>query len=240
MKYFTQFGVLLTGAVFIFSACNMPGQDPSADLSSRQDSVSYTFGFLHGSQLANEGITEVNHNNFAAGMQKALDGDTSEINNMEMQQLIQSYLQEMQMAKMERQAAEAEQHEQEGQEFLEENAQKEDVHVTESGLQYRVIEEGDGERPAAEDEVEVHYTGKLLSGEVFDSSRERGQTATFPLNRVIPGWTEGVQLMTEGSTYEFFIPGELAYGSTPPPGSIIPPGAVLIFEVELIDIKDED
>lgn len=237
MKYFIQYGALVTGALFILSACNTPGQNPSADLSSQQDSVSYTFGFLHGSQLANEGITEVDLENFAAGLQTALDGDTSEIDNMQMQQLIQSYLQEMQMSQMEQQAAEAEVHEQEGQEFLDENAQNEDVNVTDSGLQYRVIEEGDGDSPSAEDEVEVHYTGKLISGDVFDSSRERGEPVTFPLDRVIPGWTEGVQLMNEGSTYEFFIPAELAYGSTPPQGSIIPPGAVLIFEVELIDIK---
>lgn len=237
MKYFTQFGALVTGALLILSACNTPGQNPSANLSSQQDSVSYTFGFLHGSQLANEGITEVDLENFAAGLQTALDGDTAEIDNSEMQQLLQSYLQEMQMAQMERQSAEAEVHQLEGQEFLEENAQNENVNETESGLQYRVIEEGDGEQPSAEDEVEVHYTGKLISGEEFDSSYESGETATFPLNRVIPGWTEGIQLMSVGSTYEFFIPSDLAYGSTPPPGSIIPPGAVLIFEVELIGIN---
>ncbi|MEX0906233.1 MAG: FKBP-type peptidyl-prolyl cis-trans isomerase [Balneolaceae bacterium] len=237
MKYFIQYGALVTGALLLLSACNTPGQNPDADLSSRQDSVSYTFGFLHGSQLANEGIHEIDLDNFAAGLQTALNEDTAEIDQMQMQQLIQSYLQEMQMAQMERQAAEAEEHEKEGSEFLEENAQNEDVNVTDSGLQYRVIEEGDGASPSAENEVEVHYTGKLLNGDVFDSSRERGESVTFPLNQVIPGWTEGVQLMTEGSTYEFFIPAALAYGSTPPPGSIIPPGAVLIFEVELIEIK---
>jgi len=126
----------------------------------------------------------------------------------------------------------------EGREFLEENAQKDDVMVTESGLQYRVIEEGSGVSPTAEDEVEVHYRGTLLSGEEFDSSYSRDETATFPLNRVIPGWTEGLQLMSEGATYEFFIPADLAYGNNPPPGSIIEPGSVLIFEVELIDVKE--
>ncbi len=237
MNYLTPFAVLILSAAIIFTGCDSPSQQATADLSSKQDSVSYSFGYMYGSNLANEGITDIEMNNFVAGLQKALNEEDSNIDNMAMQNLIQVYLQETQMAQMERQEAEAAVNAEEARAFLEENAQKDDVSVTESGLQYRVIEEGTGVRPTAEDEVEVHYRGTLLSGEEFDSSYERGETATFPLNRVITGWTEGLQLMTEGSTYEFFIPADLAYGSNPPPGSIIPPGAVLIFEVELIDVK---
>ena len=237
MNYLTPFAVLILSAAIIFTGCDSPSQQATADLSSKQDSVSYSFGYMYGSNLANEGITDIEMNNFVAGLQNALNEEDSNIDNMAMQNLIQVYLQETQMAQMERQEAEAAVNAEEARAFLEENAQKDDVSVTESGLQYRVIEEGTGVRPTAEDEVEVHYRGTLLSGEEFDSSYERGETATFPLNRVITGWTEGLQLMTEGSTYEFFIPADLAYGSNPPPGSIIPPGAVLIFEVELIDVK---
>ena len=128
----------------------------------------------------------------------------------------------------------------EGESYLAENAEKDGVTVTESGLQYEVLEEGDGERPAAEDVVEVHYEGTLINGEVFDSSIERGEPAVFPLNRVIAGWTEGLQLMTEGSRYRFVIPANLAYGEREVAGGQIPPNSTLIFEVELLDIKGDD
>lgn len=127
----------------------------------------------------------------------------------------------------------------EGQAYLAENAQKEGVTVTESGLQYEVLVEGDGDKPAATDMVEVHYEGTLVNGEVFDSSIERGEPASFPLNRVIPGWTEGVQLMSEGAKYRFVIPAELAYGDREVGGGQIPPNSTLIFEVELLDVKSE-
>lgn len=127
----------------------------------------------------------------------------------------------------------------EGQAYLEENAARDNVQITESGLQYEIIREGEGERPAAEDFVEVDYEGSLVSGEVFDSSYERGEPAVFPLNRVIPGWTEGLQLMQEGAHYRFVIPAQLAYGEREV-GGRIPPNSTLIFEVELISIMAED
>ncbi len=120
--------------------------------------------------------------------------------------------------------------------FLEENKKKEGVKTTESGLQYKVITEGSGAKPSATDEVTVHYTGMLTDGRVFDSSVERGQPISFPLNRVIAGWTEGLQLMSEGSKYTLFIPSALGYGEQGAPGSIIEPNATLIFDVELIKI----
>lgn len=122
-----------------------------------------------------------------------------------------------------------------GELYLEENAEKEGVMTTESGLQYEVLTEGSGERPSAESVVEVHYHGTLIDGTVFDSSVEREETVEFPLNRVIKGWTEGLQLMGVGSKYRFTIPSELAYGANPPTEKI-PPHSVLIFDVELISI----
>lgn len=120
--------------------------------------------------------------------------------------------------------------------YLEENAKKDGVTVTDSGLQYKVLATGDGAQPSASDTVEVHYTGTLIDGKKFDSSRDRGQTIEFPLNGVIAGWTEGVQLMKEGARYEFTIPSDLAYGPSGIPG-VIPGGATLIFDVELIAVK---
>jgi FKBP-type peptidyl-prolyl cis-trans isomerase FklB len=119
--------------------------------------------------------------------------------------------------------------------FLAQNKAKDGVQVTSSGLQYRVLREGTGKQPSATDTVRVHYRGRLVDGTVFDSSYKRGQPAEFPLNAVIPGWTEGVQLMREGAKYEFVIPAPLAYGAKGA-GDVIPPGATLIFEVELLEV----
>ena len=192
------------------------------------DKLSYAWGLAMGSQLKAMGVKEINSESFKDGVKVAFDGGTPEISTEEAQKLINDYLQELE-AKATAAAKEA------GNKFLEENAKKEDVKVTASGLQYRVIKEGTGAQPTATDEVTVHYTGKLLDGTVFDSSVNRGEPATFPLNRVIPGWTEGVQLMKEGAKYEFYIPSDLAYGPNGVPNAI-PPHATLIFEVELINI----
>jgi FKBP-type peptidyl-prolyl cis-trans isomerase FkpA len=123
-----------------------------------------------------------------------------------------------------------------GEKFLTENKSKDGVKTTSSGLQYKVLKEGAGKKPSATDTVVCHYRGTLLDGTEFDSSYKRGEPAEFPLNRVIPGWTEGVQLMKEGSKYQFFIPSKLAYGSAGA-GGVIGPDETLIFEVELIKIK---
>ena len=126
----------------------------------------------------------------------------------------------------------------EGVDFLRENAKREGVFTTESGLQYEPINEGDEPMPVDTSTVTVHYHGTLIDGSVFDSSVDRGEPATFKLNQVIPGWTEGLQLMSEGSKYKLYIPAELGYGSRPPSGAI-PPNSVLIFEVELLSVGGE-
>lgn len=218
--------------------CDSPGVSGDQSMETRIDSVSYSLGYFYGQSLAAEGVESLENGNFIAGLEQALAQEDAAIDQMDMQMIMQQFQQEITQNRQAQQEAEAGENIEAGNEFLEENAQNDDVMVTESGLQYRVIEEGSGDSPSAEDEVEVHYRGTLISGEEFDSSYERGETATFPLNRVIPGWTEGLQLMSEGATYEFFVPSELGYGNNPPPGSPIQPGSVLIFEVELIDVLD--
>ena len=193
------------------------------------DKLSYAWGLAMGMQLKGMGINELEFDSFMDGVKVSFDGGTREISPEEAQKLINDYLEELQNKATAAAKAEA-------QVFLDENAAKEGVKVTASGLQYKVLKEGEGIRPTAEDEVTVHYTGKLLNGTVFDSSVSRGEPATFPLNRVIPGWTEGVQLMNEGAKYEFFIPSDLAYGPQGIP-NVIPPHSTLIFEVELIKVN---
>ena len=192
------------------------------------DKLSYAWGLAMGRQLQGMGVKELNSERFKDGVKVAFDGGTPEIPVEEAQKLITDYLTELQQ-KAEAAAREA------GEKFLEENKKNEQVQVTASGLQYIVEKEGEGAQPSAEDEVTVHYTGKLTDGTVFDSSVNRGEPATFPLNRVIPGWTEGVQLMKEGAKYTFFIPSDLAYGPQGVPNAI-PPHSTLIFEVELLKV----
>ncbi|MBD5294804.1 MAG: FKBP-type peptidyl-prolyl cis-trans isomerase [Bacteroides sp.] len=192
------------------------------------DKLSYAWGLAMGMQLKGMGVKEIQYDSFKDGVKVAFDGGTPEMSAEEAQKLINDYLEDLQ-----KKAAEAAQGEAKA--FLDENAKKEGVKVTASGLQYKVLKEGEGAQPTAEDDVTVHYTGKLLNGTVFDSSINRGEPATFPLNRVIPGWTEGVQLMKEGAKYEFYIPSDLAYGPQGIP-NVIPPHSTLVFEVELIKV----
>ena len=193
------------------------------------DKISYAWGLAMGKQLQAMGVKEINSVEFKDGVKVAFDGGEPKMPVEEAQKLINDYLQDLEK-KAEAMARE------EGEKFLAENGKKENVRSTASGLQYVVEKEGDGAQPSASDEVTVHYTGKLLNGTVFDSSVNRGEPATFPLNRVIPGWTEGVQLMREGAKYTFFIPSDLAYGAGGVP-NVIPPHSTLIFEVELIKVN---
>mgnify|MGYP001276604811 CR=1 FL=1 len=151
----------------------------------------------------------------------------------EIQQALMTYQQQLQEEQGKQMEELAQKNLDAGEAFLAENAEREGVETTESGLQYEVLEQGDGEKPAATDTVQVHYTGELLSGEVFDSSRERGEPVTFALNQVIPGWTEALTMMKPGAKWEIAVPQELAYGSRGK-GLKIPPYSTLRFEIELI------
>lgn len=192
------------------------------------DKLSYAWGLAMGRQLIGMGVKDINFEDFADAVKDSFEGKEPKMPIDEAQKVLNEYMTDLQK-KAEAKAREA------GEKFLAENKMKEGVKVTPSGLQYVVVKEGEGAMPAAEDEVTVHYTGKLLDGTVFDSSVNRGEPATFPLNRVIPGWTEGVQLMKEGAKYTFFIPSDLAYGAQGVPNAI-PPHSTLIFDVELIKV----
>ncbi|MFC2335452.1 MAG: FKBP-type peptidyl-prolyl cis-trans isomerase [Prevotella sp.] len=190
--------------------------------------VSYALGMSIGHQLQQMNATELNIEDFAKGIKDVFGGKT-EMTEAEAQAAVQGFFQ--QKAKEQADTAKSE-----GETFLTENAKKENVVTLPSGLQYEVLREGNGRKPDATDKVECHYEGTLINGQVFDSSYQRGETATFGLNQVIKGWTEGLQLMQEGAKYRFFIPYDLAYGEQGA-GQSIPPFATLIFDVELIKVK---
>lgn len=192
------------------------------------DKISYALGMVIGHNLKSMNVGQISSADFAQAVADILDGKQPAMADAEAQQLVQKHLQECQenQGKAVREAGEA---------FLAENAKKDGVVVLPSGLQYTVLREGTLRKPKATDSVECHYEGRLIDGTVFDSSYKRGQSATFPLNGVIAGWTEGVQLMGEGARYRFFIPYHLAYGERGAGGSI-PPYAALVFDVELVKV----
>lgn len=207
----------------------------SASLKTGADSASYAIGIANGSMFKQnlEGMPggPVNIDDLLAGFEAALKSDTTGA-KMTMEQA-QAYLNTY---FVEAQAKEAQKAKDEGDKFLAENKTKEGVITTESGLQYKVETEGTGAKPTKEDKVKVHYTGTLLDGTTFDRSVERGEPAEFGVDRVIPGWTEVLQIMPVGSKYIVWVPSELGYGQQPPRGSNIKPNSVLKFEVELLDI----
>ena len=200
------------------------------------DKLSYALGIGIGSQLAGMGAKELNIDDFAQAIKDVISGSELKGDNAEAQTLVQNFFQE-QEAKQQAAAAEAgKAAKAAGEAFLAENGKKDGVVTLPSGLQYQVLKEGNGKKPSATDQVVCHYEGTLIDGTVFDSSYQRNQPATFGLNQVIPGWTEGVQLMQEGAKYRFFIPYNLAYGERGA-GAQIPPFAALVFDVELKEVK---
>lgn len=201
---------------------------------------SYLFGYNYGNQFKQDEV-DVNIDELLKGLKDGLAGKKSAIPQEQSQEVVQAFQRMMiakQQEKQKQQAAEAvklgEKNAVEGKAFLEDNKKKEGVQTTASGLEYKVVKEGEGEKPKATDQVTVHYKGTFLDGTEFDSSYKRKEPATFPLNGVIKGWTEGVQLMKVGAKYQFWIPENLAYGKDGRPG--IPPNTTLYFEIELISI----
>lgn len=211
-------------------------EDPA--LESTDEKVSYGMGLVMGERMGND-LPDLQMDQFLQGIQHGHAGDEEQtrMSREEIQEALMAYqtqLQEQESAKTEELA---QKNREAGEEFLAENAERDGVETTDSGLQYEILEEGNGEKPSAEDRVQVHYTGELISGEVFDSSRERGEPVTFGLNQVIPGWTEGLQLMSEGSRAKLYIPADLAYG--PGGNQRIGPNETLVFDVELLEINPE-
>lgn len=190
---------------------------------------SYALGLVIGHNLKGSGISAIDAQEFAAAVKDVLENAQTRIDSRKAQQIVNERLTAMQ-EEAGRAARET------GEAFLADNAKKEGVVTTESGLQYMVLTEGSGKHPVATDRVKCHYEGRLIDGTVFDSSYRRGEPATFPLNGVIAGWTEGLQLMGEGAKFRFFIPYNLAYGARGA-GESIPPYAALVFDVELIEVQ---
>ena len=199
------------------------------------DKVSYALGLGIGRQLSDMGAQELNIDDFAQAIRDVIAGRELAIDNREAQQIVQDFFQAQEKKQRAANAAKHQALKAEGEKYLAENAQKEGVITLPSGLQYQVLREGNGKKPKATDSVRCHYEGMLIDGTLFDSSIQRGEPATFPLNAVIAGWTEGLQLMQEGAKFRFFIPYQLGYGERGAGGSI-PPFAALVFDVELLEV----
>ncbi len=213
-------------------AASTPGIEGIEGLETAQEQAGYVIGLELGGTLVPV-REEVDLDAMMEGIRDSVAGREPRVDEQQFMQIMQALGERMDSVRAEAGARAAE----EGAAFLAENAERDEVQVTESGLQYEVLEEGEGDRPGPNDRVRVHYEGSLLDGEVFDSSRERGQPAEFTLDQVVPGWQEGVQLMSRGSRYRLWIPSALGYGEQGTVGGPIGPNATLVFEVELIDFE---
>ena len=192
------------------------------------DKFSYAIGLGIGQNLLSMGARGINVEDFAQAISDVLNGNNTAITHNEAREIVNKYFEELE-AKMNAENIEK------GKAFLAENANKEGIVTLPSGLQYQVLKEGNGKKPAATDRVKCHYEGTLIDGTLFDSSIKRGQPAVFGVNQVIKGWVEALQLMGEGAKWKLFIPSELGYGAQQA-GELIPPHSTLIFEVELIEV----
>lgn len=241
---------MVLGAAVVLAACQQDSaiNDSASDnmaaetgaevaLETPKQRLSYAIALGFGKQLANDGL-DVDVDAFSEGMRDAMEGNEARMTDEEIRAEMLAFQERMEAEQMEGQQAIAAANMEAAASFFAENGAREGVMTTASGLQYEVLEAGEGASPSAADQVEVHYRGTLLDGTVFDSSYDRGQTVTFGLGQVIPGWTEGLQLMTVGSKYRLYIPSELGYGAGGA-GATIGPNAALIFDVELIDIPTQ-
>jgi len=215
--------------------CQTTGDKP-VKLETKQDKVSYSIGMNIGGSLKRDSIAIVPEAFLRGIMDAGADSAQRLMTDQEMQETLTAFQEEVRTRKAENAKAQSEKNRTEGEAFLAENAKKPGVVTLPSGLQYKVLSEGKGKSPKESSTVTVNYVGRLLDGTEFDSSFKRGEPATFPCGGVIRGWTEGLQLMKEGSKYEFYIPPSLAYGENGA-GGVIPPNATLIFEVELLAIQ---
>lgn len=199
------------------------------------DKLSYALGMSMGHNFKGTGIKTLNSADFAAGVASVYDGVKPEMTFDEAKRIVNEYFAKLEAEMQAEAAKQGEVNRKNGEAFLSENAKRDGIKVTESGLQYEVLESGKGDSPKASDNVEVHYTGKLIDGTVFDSSVERGVPASFGVTQVIPGWVEALQLMHEGDKWRLYIPSNLAYGPNGA-GGVIGPNMTLIFDVELLRV----
>ena len=233
MKHPSTAGLTIV-LVAAFGACQ---GGSSADLESFEGRSSYAVGVDIGNNLAQTGV-ELELAGVVAGLSDVLEGREPKLTNEEIGEVLQELSTRMQTAQQQQFEEATTQNVAEGAAYLEENGQRDGVTTTASGLQYEVLTQGTGARPSATDQATVNYRGTLVDGTEFDSSYERGEPATFPINQVIAGWTEALQLMPVGSKYRFVIPSDLGYGERGS-GPVIGPNATLIFEVELLSISGQ-
>jgi FKBP-type peptidyl-prolyl cis-trans isomerase FklB len=221
--------LIITTAILSLASIGFGEDKPQ--LKDLKDKVSYSVGLSVGSNFKKQG-QDLNPDAVLAGLKDALSGKQPALSEKEMQETMEAWSKQME----DKQKAVGEKNVADGVKFLAENKSKSGMKTTASGLQYKVIKEGSGAQPKVTDTVTVHYRGTLINGTEFDSSYKRGQPASFPVNGVIKGWTEALQLMKAGSKYQLFIPSSLAYGERAA-GADIAPNSTLIFEVELLDVK---
>lgn len=223
-------------STFLLCLAIVPTSLSQNKLKNEVDSVSYLIGQTIASNVLRD-LSEANKELVVKGLSDALNAKDplcTDPGNV----ILGAYFNKKNQLKAQQAEKENLVYKVDGEKFLEENKTKKDIQVTASGLQYKVLRKGSGEKPSASSKVKVHYLGTTPKGEKFDSSYDRGEPIEFGLNQVIPGWTEGLQLMSKGAKFQFFIPQELAYGANPQPGSIIKPFMPLVFEVELIDFSN--
>jgi len=221
---------ILLSAVALFLAVSVFAEEKPPQLKDLKDKASYSIGLNFGFNFKRQNI-DLNSEAFAAGFKDAMTGKKPLMSEEEVRETMMAFEKDMQQ----KQAETAQKNVAEAEKFLAANKAKEGVKATASGLQYKVLKEGSGAQPKSSDTVTVNYRGTLIDGTEFDSSYKRGQPAVFPVGGVIKGWTEALQLMKVGSKFQLFIPANLAYGEQGRSG--IPPNSLLIFEVELMDVK---
>lgn len=248
MKQMLKVSLLAAAMAVVITGCQKDEKAAASadaakvELKSFEDTSAYAIGQSMGRYIANTlerqqnlGV-KLNNELILKGVQDGLV-KKSLLDDKQLEKALKDYNQKINEAASKKAEADAKASLEKGKKFLEENAKKKGVTVTKSGLQYEVLKEGKGPKPKATDKVKVHYVGTLIDGKKFDSSIDRNEPAEFPLNQVIPGWTEGVQLMNVGSKYKFVLPSELAYGAQG--AGTIPANSVLVFEVELLGIGDD-
>jgi len=235
MKFHVVTSLALGASILLAHAADKPAAADKLDLKDAKARVSYSIGADIGANFKRQNL-EVDPKAVAAGLADAYAGKT-QLTDAEMKEVMMQFRQQF-MEKAQAQAkVDGEKNIKSGETFLADNAKKEGVKTTASGLQYKVLKAGKGKTPKATDKVKVHYHGTLANGEVFDSSVERGEPVTFGVTEVIGGWTEALQLMQEGDKWQLVIPSKLAYGERGAPGGKIGPNAVLVFDVELLEVQ---
>lgn len=240
-------------SVFALQACTQPANDAgeseatdsaatssgAVSLDTSEKRLSYGIAYGLGQRMVTDSVP-IEEASFALGLKDSLAGAEPRLSQEEIQAEMQAFQTEAAAKAQAAQAAMGEENKSKGEAFLAENAKKEGVTVTETGLQYEVLTAGEGAKPGADDTVEVHYRGTLIDGTEFDSSYSRGQTVKFGVTQVIPGWTEALQLMSVGSKYKLAIPSDLAYGPGGAGGGLIGPNSTLLFDVELVSIPSQE